>query len=115
MANTALPKGYMIFNPSTGEWSKGGCAWGATPKIWASLQNLKSHLRQHYQECWRDKRVYCYDHYKNCSLIDSYTGEESKDVDIENYCLDWIKDRINKGFYKGYKIYKDKELVLEVI
>ncbi len=38
-------KGYAIFNPATGLWSKGGTGhqWGKNPKIWSAIGHLKNY------------------------------------------------------------------------
>ena len=66
---------YKIYNPSSKEYSSGGGAndfrgWSKNGKVWATIHNLKAHLRLH-----RD--------YTGCQFIcfEPVLSVEMKDVD----------------------------------
>jgi hypothetical protein len=98
-----LPKlqGYVIYNPATEKFSKGGYGpkWGNTPKIWTNIGHLKNHLN--YAAC-----RYGYGHNENSVIVMKYiyqgcvvldiTTKSDINFDIEGY----IREDFEKSYQK---------------
>jgi hypothetical protein len=100
-------KGYVIYEPKTGTYSRGGrSGWGKTPKIWTSLRNLKLHLQMFVSEWSYHKKIYLSSRYKDCVVVDITTGEPSNEIDIYTF-LHQEADRImsqNPSYYKDFTV-----------
>lgn len=96
-------KGYVIYETTTGTYSKGGrCGWGKSPKIWTSLKNLKAHLQMFVSKWSHQKKIYIASKFKDCVVIDITTGEPSKEIDIYDF-LHKEADRIISRYPSYYK------------
>ncbi len=100
-------KGYAIFNPATGLFSRGGTSknlrWGKRPKIWGGLNYLKNHLCQYVLT--RHKCFLISDQYVGCHVIDVTTGEIAEDIDIYAYLYEYVsKKKDINSYYKDYEI-----------
>jgi hypothetical protein len=99
-------KGYAIFNPATGLFSRGktgrNFSWGKRPKIWGGLNYLKNHLCQYVHR--GDKCFNISDQYAGCHVIDVTTGEIAEDINIYKYLRDYANRQIEKYYRKDYEI-----------
>jgi hypothetical protein len=110
-------KGYAIFNPSTGLWSRGGVdpKWGKNPKIWSNVGHLKNHLNQfvhrQYPDRWNDlqkSRFKIRNSYRGCQLIDVTTGNPVDNLDIYGYYYDYIERKKAESKYcANYETYEE--------
>lgn len=110
-------KGYAIFNPATGLWSKGGTgnSWGKNPKIWSAIGHLKNHLllsvRCQYPDRWNgltNKRFFISNKYRGCQVIDVTTGNPVDNFDIYGYYYDYIaREKAARAYYADYDIYEE--------
>lgn len=110
-------KGWAIFNPKTGLWSKGGTGpeWRKSPKIWANMGHLKNHLNlfihTHYANRYRSARLDPPGHggdvshfvisriYDGCIVVDVTTGEEYGANWINNHFFDYIRRQKSSRSY----------------
>jgi hypothetical protein len=110
-------KGYAIFNPSTGLWSRGGTGpkWGKNPKIWSNVGHLKNHLNQfvhrQYPDRWNDlqkSRFKIRNSYRGCQLIDVTTGNSVDNLDIYGYYYDYIaREKASRSYLADYDVYEE--------
>lgn len=81
-----LPKleGYVIYNPTTGLYSKGGSygVWSKRPKIWSSIGAVKNHLVQYVSrdytnyEATGKATLIITNHYKGAVVLNVADGSE---------------------------------------
>jgi len=105
-------KGYAVYNPATGLWSRGGIdvKWSKkAPKIWTGLGTFKNHIAQHvYSDCYRswndnsNRRVtnffYVINHkYEGCQVIDVTTQQPAKDFTVDD-CLKYLINHAKKSY-----------------
>ena len=100
-------KGYAIFNPKTGLFSRGRTGsnfrWGKRPKIWGGVNYLKNHLCQFVHT--GDNCLVISDVYAGCHVIDVTTGEIAEDIDIYDYLHDYANRQRERGWNsKDYEI-----------
>lgn len=97
-------KGYAIYNPNTGLWSRGGNppSWSKNPKIWSNIGHIKSHLSM----CIVDEYSYGLRNagivklrklYKGCMLLDVTTNTEA--LDIYRYAREVAERKIAESNY----------------
>jgi hypothetical protein len=124
-----IPKleGYVIYNPETQLFSSGGMhiLWKKKGKIWATIGNLKNHIRLHMR-CQYANRGYQVDEngdrffgilpneiskfvipktYKNCVILDIATGEN---IELTpNEYLRQIAEKEIEGHYKNWIIVEE--------
>jgi hypothetical protein len=100
-----LPKleGYVIYNPDTGMYSKGGSygVFSPRPKIWSSIGAVKNHLalyiNRHYHKL--ESSVVISTHYKGCVVLNLVDGTEPFKIH------DYMKDKAEReAHYYGYKL-----------
>ena len=109
-------KGYAIFNPETGLWSKGGTGdkWGKNPKIWSAIGHLKNHLllsvHCQYPDRWNgltNSRFFISKKYRGCQVIDVTTGNPA-DLDIYGYFHDYIsREKAERKYCANYDVYEE--------
>lgn len=109
-------KGYAIFNPTTGLWSKGGYkGWSKNPKIWSNIGHLKNHLLlfihvqyTHDRNLKLERnRFFISNHYRGCQVIDVTTGKPA-DFDIYTYYHDYIaREKSEHKYYADYDVYEE--------
>lgn len=129
MVNLPKLEGYMIYNPKTELFSKGGIdpSWKKQGKIWSKLGHLKNHLIQscivkkygHYinGEYVNDKfikvNLLSYDgknNYKDCVIINVATGQVVSDVLsllkelVANQQKNYYLNNCEVKFFEGDKI-----------
>ena len=89
-------EGYVIYNPSTGLYSKGGTmgVFATRPKIWSSVGALKNHLalyiNRHYENVFTPERsqkcsIIISKHYKGCNVINLVDGTEPFRIHAVSY------------------------------
>lgn len=110
-------KGYAIFNPKSGMWSKGGTgeAWGKNPKIWSAIGHLKNHLllsvHCQYPNRWNGlekSRFHISNKYRGCQVIDVTTGKLVDNFDIYGYYYDYIeREKAQRKYYADYDVYEE--------
>ena len=110
-------KGYAIFNPATGLWSRGGIGnnWSKNPKIWSAIGHLKNHLllsvHCQYPDRWNGltkSRFYISNKYRGCQVIDVTTGKPVDDFDIYGYYYDYIeREKAQRKYYAEYDVYEE--------
>ena len=109
-------KGYAIFNPATGLWSKGGFkGWSNNPKIWSAIGHLKNHLLlsvyYQYPDRWNGmekNRFFISNKYRGCQVIDVTTGNPLDNFDIYAYYHDYIaREKAARKFYENYDTYEE--------
>ena len=110
-------KGYAIFNPATGLWSKGGTddKWGRNPKIWSAIGHLKNHLllsvHRQYPDRWNgltNKRFFIGKKYRGCQVIDVTTGKPVDNFDIYGYYYDYIeREKAQHKYCADYDVYEE--------
>lgn len=109
-------KGYAIFNPATGLWSKGGTgnSWGKNPKIWSAIGHLKNHLllsvHCRYPDRWNGLekgQFFISSKYRGCQVIDVTTGKPA-DFDIYTYFHDYIaREKSERKYCADYDVYEE--------
>ena len=120
----AIPKleGYVIYNPSTGLYSKGGTAgvFAPRPKIWSSVGAVKNHLalfvNRHYEYVLNEEdssrkqkcSIIISTHYKGCNVINLVDSTEPFKIH------DYMKEKAEKDV-KSYSRYTQYTLVDEWI
>jgi len=101
-------KGFVIYNPANGLFSRGGSAprWDKKPKIWNNIGHLKNHLhaaldRGSYRNGNNDKEYTVSNIYRDCVVYDIVSDTE---VDLDMY--KYIEEHIMNGYYgrNGYTI-----------
>lgn len=110
-------KGYAIFNPATGLWSRGGTGrqWGKNPKIWSAIGHLKNHLNLsiwcRYPDRWnglQKSQFFISSKYRGCQVIDVTTGNVVDDFDIYAYYYDYIKrEKEQRKYCADYDVYEE--------
>lgn len=110
-------KGYAIFNPVTGLWSRGGTGhgWGKNPKIWFAIGHLKNHLNLsihvQYPSKYNSvptKRFYIGNKYRGCQVIDVTTGKQVDNLDIYGYYYDYIaRQKASNKYYADCDVYEE--------
>jgi hypothetical protein len=110
-------KGYAIFNPETGLWSRGGTgnAWGKNPKIWSAIGHLKNHLllsvHCRYPDRWnglKKSQFFISSKYRGCQVIDVTTGNVVEDFDIYGYYYDYIaREKASHPYCADYDVYEE--------
>jgi hypothetical protein len=108
---STLPQleGYVIFNPDTGLYSRGGTdvKWTKLPKLWTTVGAVKNHLALHVRRDYSGfhlqpgykAKVIIQDLYKGCKVINIADGSEA--FDIHEYMLDHA-ERMCKRY--GYEM-----------
>ena len=110
-------KGYAIFNPATGLWSRGGTSysWGKNPKIWSAIGHLKNHLNLSIHCQYPDRRngleksrFFISGKYRGCQVIDVTTGNVVDDFDIYGYYYDYInREKTERKYCADYDVYEE--------
>lgn len=110
-------KGYAIFNPATGLWSKGGTGpkWAKNPKIWSNIGPLKNHINQfvsrQYPDRWnnlQNSRFKISNSYRGCQVIDVTTGNPVDNFDIYAYYYDYIqREKAQRKYCADYDVYEE--------
>ncbi len=110
-------KGYAIFNPATGLWSKGGTGprWAKNPKIWSNIGHVKNHLllfvNRQYPDRWNNlakSRFKISNTYRGCQLIDVTTGKPVDNFDIYAYYYDYIeREKASHRYLADYDVYEE--------
>ena len=110
-------KGYAIFNPKTGMWSKGGTGhqWGKNPKIWSAIGHLKNHLLLNiwmkHPDRWsglEKSQFYITNKYRGCQVIDVTTGKVVDNFDIYGYYHEYIaREKAQRPYCAHYDIYEE--------
>lgn len=110
-------KGYAIFDPKSGMWSKGGIRdkWGKNPKIWSAIGHLKNHLllsvHCRYPNRWNDlekSQFYISNKYRGCQVIDVTTGNPVDGFDIYGYYYDYIeREKAQHKLCADYDVYEE--------
>lgn len=111
------PEGYVIYNPSTGLYSKGGTAgvFATRPKIWSSVGAVKNHLalfvNRRYEQVFTPMReqkcsVIISAHYKGCNVVNLVDGTEPFKIH------DYMREKAEKDV-KSYSRYTTYNLVDE--
>lgn len=119
----ALPKpeGYVIYNPSTGLYSKGGTygVFSPRPKIWSSIGAVKNHLALYVNRRYdyymkvegslhkvSRTDIVISAHYKGCNVINLVDGTEPFKIH------DYMREKAEKEV-KSYSRYTTYNLVDE--
>jgi hypothetical protein len=118
---STIPKleGYVIYNPSTGLYSKGGTVgvFATRPKIWSSVGAVKNHLalfvNRRYDQVFTPERsqrcsVIISAHYKGFHVINLVDSTEPFRI------YDYMKEKAEKDV-KSYSRYTTYDLVDEWI
>lgn len=110
-------KGYAIFDPATGLWSRGGVGrnWSKNPKIWSGMGPLKNHINQcihrQYPGRWihiEKSRFYISNKYRGCQVIDVTTGQPVDNFDIYGYYYDYIeREKAQNKYLSDYDVYEE--------
>jgi hypothetical protein len=111
-------KGYAIFNPATGLWSRGGIGnnWSKNPKIWSGIGPLKNHINQfvcrQYRTSYRmdleKSRFFISNKYRGCQVIDVTTGKPVDNFDIYAYYYDYIeREKTSRSYLADYDVYEE--------
>ncbi len=119
MTPPSIPKpkieGFVIYNPTTGKWSKGGTyehrIWGDRPKIWKTMGHLKNHLGQllqggwHYEEVDGERKKFriLSPVYQGCVVFNIAT-DEPVEFDFYQYVIDKVR---------SHHYYKDTKFVIK--
>lgn len=82
------PKGYIIYDPETGLYSRGGDfnGWKKNPKIWANIGHLKNHFNLFISSDGKSTQ------YNRCP----YKGHEEVYDIVTNTKLGTVKEYINE-------------------
>jgi len=88
--NLPTLEGYVIYNPATSLYSRGGVRgeWSKKPKIWSSIGHLKNHLSLYIITDFDKNNSYFVvtDHYKDCIVVNIIDGSEP--FKIHDYLLE---------------------------
>lgn len=86
-------EGYVILDPRTGQYSRGGTApdWGKRPKVWSGIGPLKNHLNQFVHQTYgQTDKIVVRSTYNGCIIINALTGD-SLDWSPHKYILEKAK------------------------
>lgn len=109
-----LPKleGYVIYNPATGMYSKGGTygIWAKKPKIWSDAAHVKAHLAMYvnrdYTYLSNGKDFKCRmkisTHYKDCVVLNLVDNTEPFKI------YDYMREKAEKEANRyGYEVFDE--------
>ena len=100
-------KGYAIYNPATGlysrgGWRDGGPKWSKNPKIWSDIGPLKNHLNMIIVgEDYRNYEFVIRNYYRGCVILDVTTMQPATEIDAYQYAIEFVNKKKAESKYRA--------------